>query len=373
MTNINECALRPTWAEINLSQLAKNIRALRARAPKARYCFPVKADAYGHGLIEVAKTAEAEQVDCLGVAFSDEGVLLREAGITTPILILGASFPEQAPVILQYNLTATAFDEQMIAALDAEARKRMIPARIHVKIDTGMGRVGVREDDALAFFERISGYTNVVVEGVFTHFPVADEDIPYTKAQYARFIGIVDALRNINNFSGIAHAANSAALIRLPETALDMTRPGIATYGYWMNEEEKREIGVKPILTLKSKIAFVKRVRKGESVSYGRTYRAKRDARIATVPIGYGDGIFRSLSNNMEALVEGKRVPLVGRVTMDQTMFDVSAVEGARAGMDIALIDEINSVEALAARAQTIPYEITCALSRRIRRVFLRD
>ncbi|MBI4977819.1 MAG: alanine racemase [Spirochaetes bacterium] len=373
MTNAELKGRRPTWAESNLRNLAHNIRAIRAFAGhKCEYLLPVKADAYGHGMIGVAKTAIAEGVRYLGIASTDEGMTLRRNGIHAQLLILGLSFPEQIPAILKYNLIPAVATREFIDALDRAAHTRGVHVPVHVKIDTGMGRIGVSESDALPFVEYTALKKNIILEGVFTHFPVSDDDVPYSRRQLARFSKIIERIAAFGIRPKYIHAANSAAVVNLPKSIFNMIRPGLISYGYTTFPLPKR-LTLKPVISVKSRIIFVKKIDKGMSVSYGRTYIAKRSTVVATVPIGYEDGLNRRFSNNLSMLVRGVRVPLIGRVTMDQCMLDVTRLDHQRPvvpGEEVVIIgkqggDEI-TVEELAARIGTIPYEIPCMLSERV-------
>lgn len=376
---------RPTWAESNLDALIANLRAIRAYIRKTRnvkYLLPVKADAYGHGIIGTAETAIAEGVDYLGIAVTDEGMTLRDAGITAPLLILGLSFRDQIETLIDYNLTPTVADRAFVDALDDAARKRKKRVNVHVKVDTGMGRIGVAEEDALPFIEYVAGKKNLFLEGVFTHFPVADDDVAYSREQIARFTRIVNALDEKALRPPIVHAANSGGVVNLPESYFDMVRPGLISYGYYPCEGMAHPIKLTPMLRLKTRVVFVKRIAKGASVSYGRTFIAKRPCFVATIPIGYEDGLTRRFSNNMEMLLRGKRVPLIGRVTMDQCMLDVTRFydEGdapITAGEEVVIIGEQQGeripIEELCRRIGTIPYEITCMIGDRVPLVYCKN
>lgn len=356
---------RPTWAEVDLSALRANLKQFRSRTRPARLMFVVKANAYGHGAQACSRAAEASRLaDWLGVSSVEEGVALREAGIKLPILVLGSLFPfESFLAAVEHKLTPTVASLESARRLVEAAKTTGRRVGCHVKVETGMGRIGVSPAAAMAVIEYLKTQPSVRVEGVYTHFSCAETDARFTREQMKLFKRLSASLpRRL-----ILHAANSAAALRFPETRLDLVRPGLALYGLYP--------GFTPILTLKTKLVFIKTVAKGSPISYGAVYRAKRVARIATLPIGYGDGWARANGRGGQALVGGKRCPIVGRVTMDMTMLDVSGVPQARVGDDVVLIgaqgrDAITAGE-VAQRLSTIPYEVTTALSSRVPRVYL--
>jgi alanine racemase len=329
--------------------------------------FVVKANAYGHDAVLCAQAAEkARAADWLGVSSVEEGMALREAGVKLPVLILGSLYPfESALAAAAHDLTP------VVASLEGARRvaeaalrlRRGIP--VHVKVDTGMGRIGLRPEAAVSLARELASLKSIKVQGIFTHMAKAEDDAAYTGAQLKAFRGVVSALEREGLRPALVHAANSAAALRHKASRFDMVRPGLAAYGLYE--------GFSPVLSLKSKLVYVKTLAKGAAVSYGATWRAKKPARVATLPVGYGDGYPRALSNKASVLVGGKRCPVVGRVTMDQTMIDVSAVPGARVGDDAVLIGRqggagIGAAE-LAKLCGTIPYETATAISTRVPRV----
>ena len=367
MTDLPRRVFRPTWAEIDAAALVSNLRKLRRKAGPAKLMFVVKANAYGHDAALCAAAAEkARAADWLGVSSVEEGVALREAGLKLPILVLGSLYPfESVLAAVAYGLTP------MVASLDAA--KRVVEAALrlkrrvdcHVKVDTGMGRVGAGREAAGGIVRHLADMGAVRVSGLFTHLACAEADRAFTRRQLASFKGVVAALAREGLRPPLVHAANSAALLRHPESRFDLVRPGLAAYGLMD--------GFDPVLTLKSKVVFLKTVPKGATVSYGATWRAKRVSRVATLPIGYGDGYSRALSNRGRVLIGGKSCPIIGRVTMDQTMVDATSVPEARVGADAVLIgcqgkQAINASE-LAHLCATIPYETVTALSARVPRV----
>ncbi len=359
---------RPTWAEIDLGALVGNLRLLRKRVgPRVKLMFVVKANAYGHDAVLCGLAAQkARAADWLGVSSVEEGVALRGAGVKLPILILGSLYPFESV------LAAAAHDLTPIVA-SLESAKRVAEAalrlrrqiNIHVKVDTGMGRIGLRPEAAVALMRDLSSLRGIRVQGVYTHMAKSEDDRAMTGRQLSAFKRVLKALDKEGLRPTLVHAANSAAALRHPESRFDLVRPGLAAYGLYE--------GFAPVLTLKTKIVYIKTVPKGATVSYGATWRAKRVSRIATLPIGYGDGYPRALSNKAAVLVGGKRCPVVGRVTMDQIMIDVTAAPRARVGEDVVLLgrqdDAVVSASELAKLCGTIPYETATALSSRVPRV----
>lgn len=353
---------RPTWAEVDLSRLESNIRRLRAKAG-TKLLFVVKANAYGHGAVACAKRAQKARVaDWLGVSSVEEGITLREAGVKLPILVLGSLYPFESFLAgAEYRLTPTVASVEAARRLAQAARHLGRPVDCHLKVDTGMGRIGM-SPRALEEAARFLSYEpRVRVQGLYTHLSCADSDPEYTREQLRRFrlaVRLVPA--------PLLHAANSAAALRYPSSRFDMVRPGLACYGLYP--------GFEPCLSLKSKIVFLKTLPPGAAVSYGATWRARGRRRLATIPVGYADGVPRRLSNNGEVLVGGRRCPIVGTVTMDMLMVDATRVPEARVGDDVVLLgrqgrEEITAKE-LAGRLGTIPYEVTTAISSRVPRTY---
>lgn len=359
---------RPTWAEIDLSALIDNLRLLRKRVgSRVKIMFVVKANAYGHDAVLCSLAAQKYRAaDWLGVSSVEEGLVLRTAGVTLPILVLGSLYPFESV------LAAAAYDLTPIVA-SLESAKRVAEAalrlrrkiNIHVKVDTGMGRIGLRPEAAVALMRELAPLKGIRVQGVYTHMAKAEDDALFTGRQLSAFKRVLKALDKEGIRPPLVHAANSAAALRHVGSRFDLIRPGLAAYGLYE--------GFKPVLTLKSKIVYIKTTPPGATVSYGATWRAKRVSRIATLPIGYGDGYSRAVSNRASVLVGGKRCPVVGRVTMDQTMIDVTAVPRARVGDDAVLIgrqdDAVIPAAELARLCDTIPYETATALSSRVPRV----
>lgn len=359
---------RPTWAEIDLIALVGNLRLLRKRVGAGvKIMFVAKANAYGHDDALCARAVEkARAADWLGVSSVEEGVALRDAGVRLPILILGPLYPfESVLAAAAHDLTTIVISlESAQYAVEAASRLHRV-VNVHLKVDTGMGRIGVRPDAALKLVHRLAAVKSVKLQGLCTHFAKAEDDAAFTMRQLGDFRRVVNALDREGLRPPLVHAANSAAALRHAGARFDLIRPGLAAYGLYD--------GFAPVLTLKSKLVYIKTAPKGATFSYGATWRAKRASRIATLPVGYGDGYPRALSNRASVLVGGKRCPLVGRVTMDQVMVDVTGSSCARVGDDAVLIGRqggavVSAVE-LARLCGTIPYETMTALSSRVPRV----
>ena len=370
-----------TWAEIDLDALAHNYRLLRGLAPQAKFLGLVKANAYGHGAVPVAKKLEALGADMLAVACLDEAIELRQAGIVIPILCLGQTPPELAPELLEYDITQTVGDLETGAALSAAAVAAGKTLTIHVKVDTGMGRLGFvyYEDDDEAALERagkeiesLCALPGLEPEGIFTHFANADGSEAYTKNQCARIYDVFGELweRGLHQFK-IYHCAASAAVLNYSWTKvyMNMIRPGIALYGY-VPDPSVRDPGLKPVMTVKSRIAAVRALPAGAKISYGCTAALERDSKIAVLPMGYGDGLPRCLSNKLEVLIEDKLCPVLGRICMDMCMVDVTGLPEVRAG-DIAVVYGPGLTQRAAQLAGTIPYELLCQLTPRVPRLYL--
>lgn len=370
--------LRPTWAEIDLNAIQHNVKALRQMAGGAELMAVVKADGYGHGAVPVAQAALEAGATWLGVATLEEGVELRKAGLTAPILILGYIPPAQADTVVLYDLRATVFHLDLARALAQWGRALMRSVPVHVKIDTGMARVGVQPGAAVDFAGELAKLPQIELEGVFTHMAVADDPTnPFTAEQLARFQDVLTHLRDAGFTPKIRHAANSASILAHPGTHFDLVRAGIALYGQPPDPAVTWPAELRPALTWKTRISFLKTVSPGTSVSYGRTYRAAGSERIASLPVGYADGYSRHLSNRGEVLIGGQRCPIVGRVCMDQTMVRVPEGVEANVGDEAVLIgrqgDQEITASEMAGMIGTINYEITCAVSKRVPRVYRRD
>ena len=369
--------LRPTIAEINLSAIATNVRRICARVHPAEVMAVVKADAYGHGAIPVAQTSLSAGASQLGVALLEEGIELRRAKITAPILVLGGFFEKQIDSFIANDLQFTFYDLRLAEAVSRRALALGRKAQAHVKIDTGMGRVGLLPHEAIEAILAMAKLPNLELAGLCTHFASSDSrDKIYADRQLEQFKSIVQQLTHHDLRFKFLHAANSGAILDLPQSYFNLVRPGMMMYGYYPSSETSESIPLEPAMALRTKILHVKRAPAGTFISYNRTFQTREATTIATLPIGYADGIARRFSNNFEVLVRGRRCPLVGRVCMDQIMIDLGGMQDVQAGEEVVLLgkqgDEEISIYEWCRRLETIPYEVTCGISRRVARVYIR-
>lgn len=369
------------WAEINLDNIAYNVRQVKRRIGKMTEMMAVvKADAYGHGVIETVPTLLENGVSRLAVSMLDEAIQLRELGIKVPILVLSYTDPVRAEEIIEYNITQTVFSHDLPRALSKAAVKMGREARIHIKIDTGMTRVGFKPGyGAVKDVIEINSLPGIVIEGLFSHFSSADEEDPgFTMMQYERFESIVNELNRIGIIIPVKHIANSAAVMRYPNLDLDMVRPGIILYGLYPSAEMKKTaIDLKPAMELKANVVLVKDVEANVPVSYGRTYVTNKETTIATLPIGYADGYSRLLSNRGRVLINGEYSPIIGNVCMDQCMVDVTGINHAvKTGDEAVLIGSQGgrtiTADEIADLTGTINYEVVCLIGKRIPRVYIK-
>lgn len=377
-----EYRLNRAWAEIDLDAIAHNVREIRRITNKrAEIMGAVKADAYGHGVVETVQTMLDNGVDRLAVSMLDEAIQLRKLGIKVPILILSYTDPTRAEEIIQNNVTQTVFSHDLARALSDAAVRLGRNVKIHVKIDTGMTRVGFMSGySAIKNVLEISTLPNIIIEGLFTHFASADErDRSYTLMQFEKFMSICNELSRVGVHIPVKHVCNSAGIMEYPEMHLDMVRPGIILYGIYPSQDvDKSRIALKPAMTLKANVILVKDVEIDTCVSYGRIFKTSRPSKLATIPIGYADGYTRLLSNKGEMLINGERVPVVGRVCMDQCMVDVTGLNQPVQVGDEAVIfgrqgnGEISAGE-VAEAIGTISYEVLCIIGKRIPRVYFKE
>ncbi len=365
---------RPTWAQIDLGNLAHNFKEVKKMvSPDTKVLVTVKADAYGHGMLPVASKLAQLGVDWFGVASIDEGIRLRNAGIKKPILILGLILEKDSAPVFTYRLTPTVCDYRLALALDKKARSLGKKLDIHLKVDTGMGRIGVWHAQALSLAEKIVKLKNLRVQGVFTHLSCADSDQKFTRRQVLLVRSLVDGLAAQGIRIPLVHAANSMGVAGYRESHFTMVRPGLIIYGLY--PKKGMRIDLKPVLSLKTEVIYTKKVPAGTPLSYGATYRTKQPATIATLPIGYGDGYPRNLSNKAPVLIKGRRYRISGRICMDQIMVDAGRAP-VRKGDEVVLIGRQGrntiAAEELAALSGTISYEIVCGLGNRIPRVYVR-
>lgn len=367
---------RPTVAEIDLGAIRYNLRRIRQLAGRdIKILSLVKADAYGHGMNEVSRVVSEEGVDYIGVASLDEAGELRRIGIKGNIIVLGAILPQEADGVLKFNAIQTISDLRIARLLSKRAQAKGRDIKVHIKIDTGMGRIGFWHEEAADFVKKIASLKNIVLDGIFTHFPSAEEDKLFTYGQIKDFKALMEKLWQYNIDIPVKHTSNSMALIDFKDSHMNMVRPGLIMYGLYPRKDLTRKLKLKPAMKLKTKVVHVKSVPKGRSISYGRTYIAKKDTKIATIPVGYGDGYSRHFSNRSDVLIKGRRVPVVGRVCMDMTMVNVGGKD-IRPGEEVVLIGqqgkEAITVEELAGIANTIPYEIVCNIGRRVPRIYIK-
>ena len=364
---------RAVWAEINLGAIEHNMKEIKSCIyGGAKWCAVVKADAYGHGSIAVARLAVEQGASYLAVAMLSEAIHLRSAGFTIPILILGATPVEMSGVLVDYDITQTVFELEAAEALSKEAMRRGKIAKVHMKIDTGMGRIGIRPEQAGELAKQIKMLPGLELEGMFSHFALSDSrDKSYAYEQLENFKTAIKSVEEKGITIPLKHLANSAAILELPETHFDMVRAGVILYGLWPSDEVTHPIDLKPALKLCARLAYIKTVEPGNTISYGRIFKTERKSRIATIPIGYADGYTRLYSGKASAEVDGHRVPVVGRICMDQCMLDVTDVPEAREG-DVAVLfgsDTLTTDEA-ASWIGTINYEVVCMISARVPRVY---
>ena len=375
---------------IDLDAIQKNIHNLKQITDKkSKFMAVVKADAYGHGAVQVAKTAVEAGADWLGLARLNKVAEIRQAGIKVPILVFGYIHPSQAAMINDLDLVATVYDFEMAKALSSKAILLNRPVKVHLKVDTGMGRVGMvigRNNKSLADktarkqvlkeIEKIIKLPGIDFNGIYTHFAAADhKDRTYTDLQIELFASLLDDLKKKKIEFEICHAANSAGIIEFPESHFDMVRAGISIYGlYPSSEVDKSKVKLAPAMTLTSIVTSVRKVAKGFYVSYGMTHETQKATTLASVPVGYGDGFSRRFSSNSFMLVKGHRAPVVGRICMDQTMIDVGNIPNVKTGDEVVLIgsqgNETIGADELAARINTINYEIVSALTFRVKRIY---
>jgi alanine racemase len=370
---------RPTWAEVNLDALAANFHIVRERVgSQVSVMAVVKANAYGHGAVECARRLEAEGADWFGVALPEEGIELRNSGVTKPILCLAGFWSGQATACIERNLVPVAYRLDLIEAFDRAARERGIIADVHVKVDTGMARLGVRFDEVPEFALALKSFPNIRVDGLMTHFAAADEPScgPLTKDQIQRFENALAAFREHGFQPTYHHLANSAAIFGQPTAWGTMVRPGGVLYGLWRDilSPADRDENLQAVMSLHSRITLLKWVPPGETVGYGCTFEASRKTLVATIPIGYDDGYMRALSNRGHAIIRGVFATVIGRISMDLTLIDVTNVPGVQVDDDVILMGREEELavtaEDLARTAGTLSYEVTCGISERVPRVY---
>lgn len=365
---------RPTWAEVDLKAIEYNYRQVKRLVGKdVNVMVVVKANAYGHGTVEVSGVLEKLGVAYLGVATTDEAIRLRDHGIKTPVLILGSVLPSEVRAAVENDITLTLCSDELLDEIK-RVTQNGLKAKVHIKIDTGMGRIGVWHEEALNFIKNLAMEKNIIIEGIYTHFSSAGRDDFFTNYQIESFENLISQLEGFDINIPLKHAANSIATVDFKRSYMNLVRPGLIIYGMYPKHTFPKLIKLKPALFLKTRIVYIKDTPPGRSISYGRTFITQKHTKIATLPIGYADGYGRNLSNKAEVLVKGKRAPVVGRVTMDQTMIDIGHIRGVKIGDEVVLIgkqgrEEIRT-EKLARLAGTIAYEVVCSISNRVPRIY---
>jgi len=373
--------IRPAYAEINLDNLAHNMREVRRLAGEnAQVMAVIKADGYGHGSTKIAQTLLDNGADRLAVAVLDEAIELRHAGFKVPIFVLGYTQPERAEEVVKHDLEQSVYSLEAAEALSRYAAAQNKTALVHIKVDTGMGRIGLQANaEAVEIIKSIHALPGIKIKGIFTHFAVADEvDKSYTQMQFDKFKWIYTELEKQGIQIDIKHCGNSATIIDLPDMHLNMVRAGIMLYGLAPSTDVMlNKLELKQVMSLKVRITHVKEIEAGQSVSYGRRFIAEKTSKIASLPIGYADGYTRLLSGKAEALIKGKRVPVVGRICMDQCMIDVTGIEDVKVGDEVVLFGQQGSgfisIDEIAEKLGTINYEVVCMISRRVPRVYTQN
>ncbi len=365
-----------TWAEIDLNAIKHNLTQLKGivEPQGSKVLAIIKDNAYGHGAIEVARVAQSVNIRSFGVATIEEAIQLRQAGIQDSILILGCILPDQAEDIVKYNITQTISDISVCKAISKIAKHLNKSANIHIKIDTGMGRIGIAYEKAIPFIEQVLQIPNIKLEGIFTHFASADTDRNFTQLQIDRFQQIISSLEEKGIYIPIKHASNSAGILNFPSAYFDMVRPGISIYGLYPCDNPSKQIDLRPALSLKTKIVYLKDLPIGHAVSYECTYITQKMTKVATLPIGYGHGYSRKLSNDGEVLINGKRASIIGLVCMDQCLCDVTDIPNVSIGDEVVLIgkqgnDQITADE-IADKTDTISYEVVCGIHSNVKRIY---
>lgn len=378
--------LRRTWAQINLDAIDNNISQIKSiMSPSAKLCATVKADCYGHGYEYTVKEMSQAGADWFAVSNLAEALQIRRAGIDKPVLILGYTPPDKARDLALNDISQSVYCTEYACALSENAVRAGVKINAHIKIDTGMSRIGFLYHDSVDDYptvdeiESVCSLPGLSPEGIFTHFSSADcEDGElFTRLQYDLFLSMINRLEGRGVYFPLRHCSNSAAILRFPEMNLDMVRAGIILYGLYPSDKVEKRISLLPVMELKTVISMVKEIPEDTPVSYARTFSSDRKMKIATVPIGYADGYPRLLSNNMYMLVNGKKAPVVGNVCMDQTMLDVTGIDGIAEGRQVTVFGSDKgvslSVDTLAQKAGLINYEIICSLSRRVPRIYIRN
>ncbi len=378
MTRLRENLKYRSWVEVDLGHFAANWAEIkRLVGPDVKIMQVVKADAYGHGAIEISNAALKNGASCLGVANADEGVQLRVSGIAAPILILSPATGSEINQIIKYNLTPSLSDLGFAREFQKKARKAGIRAPIHIEVDTGMGRGGTIQTEARQTIREIASFSNLLIEGIFSHFSESEILSYYNNLQWNGFRDVLEQLEADGIRIPIRHISNSGAIVNYPDCRLDMVRPGIVSYGVYPSAEMRDRISLAPVMSFKTRVVLIKEFPEGYGIGYGRTFITRRPTRIATIPVGYGDGYGWLLSNQGEALIREKRAPIAGRISMDMCTLDISNIQGCEVGDEVVLMGEQEgeriTADEIAAKIRSIHYEILCALGKRAPRVFLHE
>lgn len=372
--------LRPVWVEVNLEDLAHNMREIKSLCKTEEIIAVVKADAYGHGALDIAPVLLQNGATKLAVAVVNEAVELRRGGINCPIMILGFTPDRLVESLIKYDIEQTVYTYELaekISKLAVESGKNI---KVHIAVDTGMGRIGFTPDiNGINEVYKISKLPNIILEGLFSHFSSADDkDKSYTNMQFEKFNWFYGKLKEKGININIRHIANSAAIIDLPETYLEAVRPGIIIFGYYPSEEvSKDKMDLKPVMSLKTNVVHIKKMGAGEYISYGKAFKTEKESIIATLPVGYADGYTRFLFGKGKVIVKGQYAPVVGRICMDQCMIDVTHIPNVQMGDEVILMGEENGLkitaDEIARNIGTINYEVICMISKRVPRVYLKD
>lgn len=367
--------VRPTRVEIDLNSIRENYLQIKNFVGEVKIMPILKANAYGHGLVKLAQVYEETNVDYLGVAVVEEGILLREYGIKVPILVLGGIWENQIPLFLKNDLTITASSIDKLRQINEAANQIKVKARVHLIIDTGMERTGVHYFNAEKFITEAYKFRNIFIEGIYSHFASSDStDLTYTKLQFERFMEVLSFFDKHSLETPLRHISNSGAVLQFPEANLDMVRPGILLYGVYPSQNTQKTIKVSPALTWKSLVVYFKVITPGHPVGYGMKWKTDHDVRAVTVPVGYGDGYFRSMSSKAMVIIRGKRYPVIGTISMDQVVVNIEQ-DTAYHGDEVILLGTDGSgritAEELAEWAGTIPYEILTNINTRVPRIYI--
>jgi alanine racemase len=371
--------LRPVWAEVDLDRLAHNMQEIRRLAKSKDIIAVIKADGYGHGALDIVPTLLENGATKIAVAVVNEAVELRRGGIKQPIMVLGFTPPSMIDMLIRYDIEQTVYSYELAKEISQLAKKKNKTAKIHIALDTGMGRIGfLPNEESIEEVYKISKLPNIIIEGLFSHFSSADEeDKAYTNMQLEKYTVFYNKLTEKGVKINTRHIANSAAIIDMPQSHFEAVRPGIILYGYYPSEQVyKDKIDLKPVMSLKTNIVHIKKLPAGEYISYGREFKTSRESVIATLPVGYADGYTRLLFNKAKVIVNGNFVPVIGRICMDQCMIDVTDVNNVCVGDEVILMGEQEDLkftaDHIAELIGTINYEITCLISKRVPRVYVK-